>query len=400
MHVHIGKVRVKKIHLQGLKLGHTTSIATMKLLIATGLYPPDMGGPATYTVFLEKHLPKLGITPIVIPYGSVRSYPIIIRHFVYLFKLIKSAKNVDVLYALDTVSVGLPVRIASMLTGKPYMLRVPGDYAWEQGQQRFGITETLDEYLAHPQRNVFVRLMASIQTHVAQYAHHIVVPSDYLKLVVMQWGINGEKITRVYSALKVIEVPETKWELKNRLASGVWTVTTAGRLVPWKGVHALIAVIKQLTDEGHDVRLEILGDGVCRKELEALVVSFGITDRVVFYGVLEREEMARRIKSSDVFVLNTSYEGLSHQLIEVMSLGTSIVTTDVGGNPELITNGETGTLIAYNDTKELHDALLAYRNNESLAENHARRARERIKLFHEDAVVQEFISLMRTLWKF
>jgi hypothetical protein len=60
----------------------------MKLLIATGLYAPEIGGPATYTAFLEKHLSRQGVAYEVLPYSVVRGYPKIIRHGAYLIKLL------------------------------------------------------------------------------------------------------------------------------------------------------------------------------------------------------------------------------------------------------------------------------------------------------------------------
>lgn len=165
----------------------------MKLLVATGLYPPDIGGPATHTVFLEKHRETLGLELVVVPFGSVRRYPPIIRHMMYLVLLIRSARGCDVLYALDTISVGVPVMCASILTRKRFMLRVPGDYAWEQGQQRYGITETLDEFRTHTKHPLRVRIMSFLQRMVATRAVHVVVPSDYMKEVVSGWGVQKKK---------------------------------------------------------------------------------------------------------------------------------------------------------------------------------------------------------------
>src|SRR3989338_3118004 len=112
----------------------------MRVLIATGLYPPDIGGPATYTRFLERHLPKHGIGLDVAAFTVVRKYPKVIRHIIYFFTLMRKGRHADIIYALDTISVGVPALVASYLLGKTLYLRVPGDYAWEQGQQRFGIT--------------------------------------------------------------------------------------------------------------------------------------------------------------------------------------------------------------------------------------------------------------------
>ena len=165
----------------------------MRILISTGLYFPDIGGPATYTKFLERHLPQNGIDFEVVAFTGVRKYPKIIRHLVYIFLLLKKGRNADIIYALDTVSVGVPALIASFLLRKTLYLRVPGDYAWEQGQQRFGITDTLDEYLVKKEKAFPVRVLAWLQYRVAKRAAKIIVPSEYMKTVV-EFGLKHPDI--------------------------------------------------------------------------------------------------------------------------------------------------------------------------------------------------------------
>lgn len=371
----------------------------MKILIATGLYPPEMGGPATYSVFLEKHLPRFGIEYVVVPFSHVRTYPRILRHVLYMFHLIRRARTVDVLYALDTVSVGLPVYIVSLITRKPYLVRVPGDYAWEQGQQRYGVTEDLDTFRSHPVRSLPVHILSWIQYQVALHARHIIVPSMYMKGIVAGWGIPSSNITCVYSALKTLEVSKDRSTLRHELGYDGCVVVSAGRLVPWKGFSLLIEVIGTLRREGIPISLHILGDGVCREELESLVRTHKLESTVHFHGTVDRDCMAEHIVAADVFVLNTSYEGLSHQLIEVMSLETPIITTGVGGNPELITDNVTGLLIPYNHMHKLEAALRMVLRNPAEAHIRAREAKKRIALFHEDVASQAFVDVIKTLWK-
>lgn len=369
----------------------------MKLLIATGLSLPDMGGPATYTAFLEKHLPQHDITSCVVSFRDVRKYPRGIRHLVYTFRLIKCVRGCAVIYALDTVSVGIPAFFASVLTHTPLLLRVPGDYAWEQGQQRFGVTETLDEYLVAKKRSLMVRALSWLQYRVAQHALHIIVPSDYMKNVVASWGIDSQKITRIYSALKVIDAVETKEHLRAELGYRGCVLVTAARLVPWKGVRALIAVVAQLRVSGMDVSLEIIGDGSERSALEAYAHEQGVVSFVRFRGVLKREEMARCIKAGDIFVLNTSYEGLSHQLLEVMHLGTPIVTTPVGGNVELITDHVDGILVPFNDEHRLMDAVRELAADSELTTALVVHAQTRSAYFHEDRVIRKFVECIQSI---
>lgn len=372
----------------------------MKLLIATGLYPPEVGGPATYTKFLEKHLPRHGIACSVLPYSTVRKFPKIIRHLAYLMLLIRRSKGSDGFYALDTVSVGLSVLLAHMLTRKPYLLRVPGDYAWEQGQQRFGVTEDIDTFLQHKKHPLAVRVLSWIQRNVASQAQHIIVPSDYMEEIVSSWGVPQAKITRVYSELTPITISESKEELRKAFSYGEeFVVVTSCRLVPWKGVGGLIAVIGEMKNEGYAVTLEVLGDGVLREALTKQVQDANLSDVVRFRGVCERAEMGKWIKAADLFVLNTSYEGLSHQLLEVMSLGTPIVTTSVGGNPELIEHERSGLLVPFNDTQRLRSAIEKIYHNRELGRVFARHAQEALGRFHEDVVSNELKLILETIWK-
>jgi glycosyltransferase involved in cell wall biosynthesis len=364
----------------------------MKLLIATGLYPPDIGGPATYTVFLEQHAPQHGFELTVVPFTTFRRYPVIVRHFLYLFSLVRRARGCAVILALDTVSVGIPALLASFVTSKPLVLRVPGDYAWEQGQQRFGVTETLDQYRTHTNHDMAVRVLAWLQNRVAMHARHVIVPSDYMKTVVHGWGVPSERITRIYSELKPFD--STGVEKKD---GSDFVVTTAARLVPWKGIAALIDAIVSLRTSGVPVNLTIIGDGVCRTELESQVHACKAEGYVRFLGALERSELGKELVRSDVFVLNTSYEGLSHQLLEVMSLGIPIVTTPVGGNVELIEHNVTGLMVPFNDIKRLSEAIRSLYQDRELGVALTSRARDFVQKFDGEILIGEFAALMRSL---
>ena len=369
----------------------------MKLLIATGLYPPDIGGPATYTVFLEKHLPRFGIEFSVVAYAAVRNYPKILRHVMYLFALIRASRGCEIILALDTISVGVPALLASIITRKKLYLRVPGDYAWEQGQQRYGISETLDEYLdSQVKQPTPIRILAWFQYCVAKHATTIIVPSEYMKTVVSRWGIDTKKVTRIYSILKVIDVPESRNELRTLFDYRGFVVITAARLVPWKGIGTLIDVIASLRTEGFDMSLIVVGVGTSRADLEHRAHEQHIASHVHFCGVLDRSVLGKRIKGADAFVLNTSYEGLSHQLIEVMHIGIPIVTTPVGGNVELITHGTEGLLVPYDNREEIGSALKDLYHNERIRSALVENAREKVKLFHEDIIIHETVELLQS----
>ena len=110
----------------------------IRVLITTGLYPPESGGPATYTKLLEEKLPELGFEVRVLPFRTVRHLPPVVRYIAYFWKCLRLARQAGVVYAQDTVSVGLPSALASMFAGKKLTAREPGDYASAQAPHRPG----------------------------------------------------------------------------------------------------------------------------------------------------------------------------------------------------------------------------------------------------------------------
>jgi len=363
----------------------------MKILIATGIYPPDIGGPATYSKLLKEELPKHGIDVEVLSFGSVRSLPKIIRHFSYFLKVLKVGKGVDIIYAQDPVSVGLPVCLASFILRKPFILKVVGDYAWEQSVQRFGVTDLLDEFSLKNSYGIFVWILKKIQSGVALRAYKIITPSEYLKKIVSNWGVPREKINVVHNTFTSENIKESKEELREKFDFKGHVIFSVGRLVPWKGFDLLIEIMECFPD----IKLFIAGDGPNKEKLEKKIKDLKLSNRVELVGRLKQNDLLKKIKASDVFVLNTGYEGLSHQLLEVMSVGTPIVTTNVGGNPEVIENGKEGILVGYNKKDELKKAILSMLDGggrDFFIEN----AKKKLSLFKKDRMIKDTIKTLTT----
>ena len=370
----------------------------MKVLIATGLYPPEIGGPATYALLLEEELPKRGFEIVIVPFGWVRHYPKIVRHVVYMYKLWRESKRADVIYALDPISVGLPALIVATLTRLPFLIRLGGDYAWEQGVGRFGITQTLDEFVTKKSpRPLMVRLLATVQSFVTKRAYRVVAPSEYLKSVIKTWGVKAENIVVIHSALYPLLVEGTKEELKKQLSFPTPTIISAGRLVPWKGFVALIEVVASMKEKYPDISLVIAGDGEELAALQTKVKVLNLEQNVRFVGRISKEALGASIKAADVFVLNTAYEGLSHQLIEVMDLGTPVITTTAGGNPELITDGVNGILFPFDDKAAIIDGLTRLLEYPETRSRIVQSARGRSKDFAQSSMLENIEALLRNI---
>ncbi len=317
----------------------------MKLVIATPLYPPEIGGPATYAELLFNWLPERGIETELIKFSDVRYLPKIIRHYAYYRRVLKFSRCSDMILALDPVSVGLPAMKAAKKTGKPFVVKIVGDYAWEQGQQRFGIAQDLDEFVRTEQKNLFVKNLQRIQKYVAQNATKIIVPSEYLKNIVIQWGIRKEKITIINNSIQLpAHIP--MFEKKE----GEFLVVSAGRRVPWKGFEA----VERLQKERPHWRVFIASN-------------------------LPREQAIGWMKTADVFVLNSHYEGFPHVLVEAMTLGTPVIATDTRGNREVA--GESALYIPPGDEKALKKAVMDTENDYKAARARALIGQTRMKQF-------------------
>lgn len=366
-----------------------------KVLLAAGLYPPDVGGPATYAKMVTEELPERGIDVAVVSFGTVRNLPRLLRHFLYALKLWRASADVKAIYALDPISVGLPSLLVARLRRLPFVVRLGGDYAWEQGRLRFGVISTLDKYTKNRQvAGVRTRFLAYLQDYVVKRAKLIIVPSQYLRSVVTSWpGLDENRVLVIKSALFPIEVNGTKEELRTKLSYNGFTMVTAGRLVPWKGIDKLLDVVDQVPDS----TLVIAGSGPEMERLKKHARSLGIDNRVRFLGNLNKEALGEIVKAADVFLLNTGYEGLSHQLLEVMELEVPVVTTNAGGNVELIENNVNGLLVAHNDVAGFSDAVLKLKDDTILRERLVKNAKSSLSDFDRgkslDALKEALVKL-------
>src|SRR3989338_863715 len=335
----------------------------MKLVIATPLYPPEIGGPATYAKLLCEGLPAKGIEVALVKFNEVRHLPKVIRHIAYYFRVRRAARSADIVLALDPVSAGLSALWTARRAGRPFVVKIVGDYAWEQGRQRFGVTQELDEFVKTKQTNFFVRVLQKIQTSVAQGAVKVIVPSPYLQDIVVAWGIPQEKIAVIYNGIDLpayIPMPEKR--------EGEFLIVSAGRRVPWKGFEAIERVA-----QSHD------------------------RWRVFIASGLPRAEALGWVKAADVFVLNSRYEGFPHALIEAMTLGTPVIATDTRAHRTILDHGKTGVLIPPGDDDALERALLEIRNNPDVASRRAQAAQKRMDDFSLPHMLSSTAQLLKSL---
>ena len=110
----------------------------MKILISTGIYPPDIGGPAQYARNLYETWKSQGHEVKVAAYRWERAFPTFLRHLLFLTKIIRKGWNADLILVLDTWSAAVPTMYACKLMRKKYIIRTGGDFLWETYTERTG----------------------------------------------------------------------------------------------------------------------------------------------------------------------------------------------------------------------------------------------------------------------
>lgn len=143
---------------------------------------------------------------------------------------------------------------------------------------------------------------------------------------------------------------------------------SVGGLVERKGMHRVIDVLPALLKHYPDLHYLIVGgaspEGDNRTELTAQVARLGLADRVHFLGALPPDELKWPLSASNVFVLATRNEGWANVFLEAMACGLPVISTDVGGNAEVVCRDELGSIVPFGDSVALQQALDAALNKE------------------------------------
>ena len=355
-----------------------------RVLVTTGIYPPDVGGPARSVPVLVATWTTLGCDAEVLCYADdplAHEADGVVRVARHQAKPIRFLKTVSAIFrsgrrcrAVFANGLHLEAYFGALLCRRPLVLKIVGDEAWERAQNRRWTSLTLDAYQTAP-KSLRDATLDWLRAFPVRRATAVVVPSVYLAGIVRGWGVAKERVHVVPNA-----VPSAA-RFTNRTdgASRPIDVLTVCRLVPWKGVSGLLHALRRLSG----VSAQIVGDGPELQQLQQLAESLGISDRVVFRGRLNRTETEHVMANAKVLVLNSSYEGLPHVVLEAMAAETAVVAADAGGTAEIVKHEETGLLVPYADDAALAKAIERLLANPALAESLAISARETLGRFHD-----------------
>jgi glycosyltransferase involved in cell wall biosynthesis/putative flippase GtrA len=381
-----------------------------RILLATGIYPPDIGGPATMLGALADGLIRNGFEVEIITYADKsgnekgitridRYRPALIRHVSYFRRMYKLARGCDLIYATDTYSVGFFSYILKFLLDKRYIIRFAGDSAWESAVSGDRFEQALDGFY---EQKLDKRTEASKnkEKKILTNADKVIAVSEFMKSIAIKIGVRKEMIRVIYNSVDFAkEEPDRKNvdDLRTKYKSdGAMIVMCIGRLTKWKGVDGLIGVMPELSGT-LNVKLLVLGDGPEMPNLKILAKKKKVEDNVIFLGRIGKDRVIDHLRIADVFVLNSNYEGLSHTLLEAMKAGVPVVASSVGGNSEVIEDGVDGMLVGYNSYDRLLATISSILKDQDLAKHLAANAGKKLEKFNWDTNLKETSALINSL---
>jgi glycosyltransferase involved in cell wall biosynthesis len=321
----------------------------MEILIVTGIFPPDIGGPATYVPSIGRELVKRGHNVVVVTLSDAldhndEDHPFaVVRLRRGMFKawrfirtvttLLRRGRRADVLFVNGLY---LEAVVANLALGKRLVHKLVGDWAWERAANKGWIKDTFEQFQTF-RYGAKIEALKTLRKFWTRRADKVIVPSRYLARWICRWGVPEKKVNVIYNAVESVPFSRSDIPLSTQL-----NIVTVGRLVAWKQVDHIIQAVAECDGAG----LVIVGDGPERSRLEALVHDQGMSGRIYFAGQKNKEETLSLMAACDLFILNSATETFPHVVLEAMSVGIPVVATAVGGTPEVVHNQENGVLVA------------------------------------------------------
>lgn len=269
-----------------------------------------------------------------ITFKKIRLIGVILFWFQILLKIKKI--NPDIVH-IQALTIALPGLVSKLFLRKPYVV-------WARGS---------DVYLP----DKFTKLISRV---VLKNASSIIALNEDMK----------RKINTIYKRENIIVLPngielEKFKDICPQKQNDKTTIIFVGTLRPVKGVEYLIKAMNIIHEKLPDTDLLIVGNGPDRDKLETLAQELNLQNRIFFVGNVSNEKIPEYMAKADLFVLPSLSEGFPLVIAEAMASGLPIVTTNVGGLPDIVKNGENGFLVEPKNPEALADKIMLLLNNKN-----------------------------------
>jgi len=329
-----------------------------KCVIITGIYPPEIGGPAAFALrfsqFLSDsadvqiltytdHKSQFTIEDGVAVLRISRNMPLWRRYIHFLNQCLKLKIQG---FAFFVIGGFLEALAANLLFRVRYVAKVPGDIVWERARNNGYTNRSISDFQSS-KLDIKYRIFRKLYSLSLTRAELVIVPSEELFQMCLSWGITQDRLQLIRNSV------DQNAFFPGKQDQPEFDVVTVCRLTPWKGVADLISITSKL-----NLSLLVIGDGPERANLEKLSKDLGAA--TLFLGNIPGDKMPDFFRKAKVFVLNSEYEGLPHALLEARACGCVTVARTGTGSQEVIEDKVTGFLT--HDSVDLEDTLIAIFN--------------------------------------
>jgi sugar transferase (PEP-CTERM/EpsH1 system associated) len=274
----------------------------------------------------------------------------------------------------------LEMQLPALLAG--VQARVHGEHGWDR-----------DPALMNPRHH---RLRCGLRPLVK---HYIALSSEIAGYLETRVGVAPVRISRIINGVDSVRFhPGSDRSLlpPGFAPPGTVVIGTVGRLEKVKDqpnlVRAFIRLVESVPEARQRLRLVIIGEGSLRAEMESLLNEAGWRDLAWLPGA--RDDVPELLQTLDLFVLPSQAEGISNTILEAMACGLPVVATAVGGNAELVVDGETGRLVPASDPEALAAAIHEYVDAPERMLTHGAAGRRRIEeQFSMEAMVAAYLKV-------
>jgi len=298
----------------------------MKIIFATPIYPPEIGGPAQYVRNLVRGLELKRIKTEVISYNELKKYPQPFRFFLYSLNLFKRAQNIDIIYTFNLISCGLPTYLVGKILRKKFMIRLGGDFLWERAIEEGRTKKGLREYYKE-RKSLKEKFFFFLLKKVLNGADKIVFTTNFQKKLYKKcFDITEEKIAIIFNPFPKVKTTNSQLSIVK------YQFLYAGRLIKLKNLDNLIEVfVRIIKGTNTPVTLKIIGEGPERDNLEIKIKNLGLEEKIIIKDSLPHSELLKEIQKSYLCILPSLTEILPNFALECMKLRKPLLLTKETG---------------------------------------------------------------------